>query len=71
MSHFLPPNLAPVRPEGWAPTGGAGSVDFLLPNLVERSDSFACLTPTLSPRPFPPRRAGKGANSHIWPRLLN
>jgi hypothetical protein len=38
--------------------------------LGERSDSFACLAPTLSPRPFPPRRAGKGANSHIWPTLL-
>jgi hypothetical protein len=36
----------------------------------ERLDFFASLTPTLSPRPFPPRRAGKGANSRIWPRLL-
>jgi hypothetical protein len=36
----------------------------------ERSDSFACLTPTLSPRPFPPSRAGKGANSRIWPTLV-
>jgi len=25
------------------------------------------LSPTLSPRPFPPRRAGKGANSRMWP----
>jgi hypothetical protein len=35
-----------------------------------RLDSFAFVPPTLSPRPFPPRRAGKGANSHIWPTLL-
>ena len=28
-------------------------------------------SPTLSPRPFPPRRAGKGANSPIWQTLLN
>jgi hypothetical protein len=51
-------------------------------NLVERSDSFACVTPTLSPRsrgpvpthtprPLSPRRAKEGANSRIWPCLLS
>jgi len=30
----------------------------------------AGLAPTLSPRPFPPRRARKGANCRMWPVVL-
>jgi hypothetical protein len=39
-----------------------------LPNC--RIAEFKDLSATLSPRPFPPRRAGKGANSRIWPTLF-
>jgi hypothetical protein len=46
-------------------------MNFLPSISFERWDSFACLTPTLSPRPFPPRWAGKGANSPMWPRLFD
>jgi hypothetical protein len=43
-----------------------------LPSFVgfQGLDSCAFVAPTLSPRPFPPRRAGKGANSRIWPTLF-